>query len=131
MPLNRSNDVTNKFNQENIMPIPETISLTWVLNKAWILLVGYIWYHKKNSDADAKKREVDIVRLEKEDAKAKLTFVTEARVKEVIREELVRFKEDSKEIKALLDNLTEQLATLTTEMAVQNAINNLNQKDKK
>jgi len=104
------------------MPIAETITLSGLLNKAWVLLVGFMWYSKKNTDADNRKRDETLATLTTANARAELKFITESRMKDAIRIELEPYKEDQQEIKLLLRGLNTQMATLSTDMAVQNAL---------
>ena len=104
------------------MPAAETISVAWLLNKAWILLVGIMWYGKRSMDRDAKARDKAIAELEKHSASSELRFITETRMKEAIREELEPYKESQQEIKILLRALTRQMVALSKDMAVQNAL---------
>lgn len=96
----------------------EPISIAWLLNKAWVLLIGVFWYSRKSQDQKDEARDAAIARL-------KETYVTELQMKEAIKESLVPYKEDQKEIKDLLREVHEQVSKLSTEMAVQNAIRNL------
>ncbi len=107
------------------MPVAETISLTWLLNKAWVLLGGVMWYGKRNADRDARSRDKAIGELKTSMAEADLKYITESRMKEAIREELEPYKEDQQEIKLLLRGLTDQMFNLGKDMAVQNALSSL------
>ena len=105
----------------------ETISLTWLLNKAWVLLLGIMWYSRKAADKDKETQDNAIAKLETLAVEARLSYITESRMKEAIREELGPYKEDQHEIKLLLRSLTAQMASLSKDMAVQNALHS--QKD--
>ena len=104
---------------------PETLTVGWLLNKAWLLLVGIMWYSKKKVDADNKERDEAISSLEKEFVAARAKYVTDLQVREAIREALEPYKEDQQEIKTLLRNLNEQIFNLSKDMAVQTAIRSL------
>jgi|TARA_B110000908_G_scaffold158090_1_gene198855 hypothetical protein len=103
----------------------ETITVTYLLNKAWLLLVGVMWYSKKTQDIQNKERDEAISSLEKEVVEARAKYVTEIQVREAIREALEPYKEDQQEIKALLRTLNDQIFNLTKDMAVQTAIRSL------
>ena len=103
----------------------ETITVSWLLNKAWVLLVGLMWYGKKNLDAENKARDDAIDALELGHVAAKGRYVTEDQVKGAIKEALEHYKEDQQEIKVLLKDLNEQIFTLSKDMAVQNAIRSI------
>lgn len=104
---------------------PEPVTIFWLLNKAWILIVGFLWYGKKNLDRDNRERDHSITELEKSTALASSTFITEAQMKDAIREALEPYKEDQQEIKLLLRGLNDQIFALSKDMAVQNAIRSL------
>jgi hypothetical protein len=104
---------------------PETLTVGWLLNKAWLLLVGIMWYGKKTLDVGNKERDDAIAALEKTFAEARGRYVTDIQVKEAIREALEPYKEDQQEIKALLRSLNEQIFNLSKDMAVQTAIRSL------
>ena len=103
----------------------EPTTAFWLLNKAWILLVGLFWYAKKNLDKDNKKRDASIQELKLEASK----YITEGQMKEAIREALEPYKADQQEIKLLLRGLNDQILSLSKDMAVQNAIRNLANND--
>ena len=97
----------------------------WVINKAWVLLVGVMWYNKKNQDATDTARDVAIHDLEKRQIASDAKYITESHMKEAIREALEPYKEDQQEIKLLLRGLNDQIFALSKDMAVQNAIRSL------
>ena len=107
------------------MPGTETLTLAWLLNKLWVPATAWFWYWKRGNDAERKELGETLSKLTQATQEAKLTFITEARMKEAIREELGPYKEDQQEIKILLRGLTEQMITLSKDMAVQNALANL------
>lgn len=100
--------------------------ILWIINKAWVLLVGIMWYYKKNQDRDDRERDAAIQELEKKQVTSEAKFITEAHMKEAIREALEPYKEDQQEIKVLLRGLNDQIFALSKDMAVQNAIRSLN-----
>lgn len=100
----------------------EPITVAWLLNKAWVLLVAIMWYGKRNLDLDNKSRDKEIRQLKEDSAVAKSKYVTELQMKEAIREQLEPYKEDQQEIKLLLRSLNEQIIGISKEMAVQNAV---------
>jgi hypothetical protein len=102
----------------------ETITLAWIVNKAWILLVGYVWYIKRQHDQGSKDRDAIISGLVLSNANAELKYITESRLKEAMREELEPYREAQQEIKLLLRGLTVQMVELSKDMAVQNALSN-------
>lgn len=99
--------------------------ILWLLNKAWILLIGIAWYVKKNKDRDDRERNLAILELEKRQAASEAKFITDAHMKEAIREALEPYKEDQQEIKLLLRGLNDHIFALSKDMAVQNAIRSL------
>ena len=102
---------------------PEVI---WLLNKAWVLLVGIGWHLKHSKDKEDKERDKTIRELERQHNSFNSKFITEAQMKEAIREALEPYKEDQQEIKLLLRGLNDHIFALSKDMAVQNAIRSLN-----
>ena len=100
--------------------------LLWVLNKAWVLLAAFMIYAKKTQDKEDKDRDHAIQELEKKQATSEAKFITEAHMKDAIREALEPYKEDQQEIKLLLRGLNDHIFALSKDMAVQNAIRSLN-----
>jgi hypothetical protein len=107
--------------------VPEPVSLVWLLEKAWVLLVAVVWYIKKGTDKDNQKRDDSISKVELDLISVSSKYVTEAQMKETIREALEPYKEDQQEIKLLLRELNDQIFALSKEVAVQSALRNLNQ----
>lgn len=100
----------------------EPLTLVWFVNKSWILLVGYVWYAKRQHDIDHRARGKILADLVLSNANAELKFITESRLKEAIRDELEPYRESQQEIKLLLTGLNTQLVTLSKDVAVQNAL---------
>jgi hypothetical protein len=105
------------------------LDLVWLLNKAWMLLIGWFWYDKRCRDALDKARiakeyeqDVKIVEIQKSIIEARASFVTEAQMKSAIKEALEPYKEDQNEIKLLLRGLNDNVQALSRDMAVQNAL---------
>jgi hypothetical protein len=100
----------------------ETITISWLVNKAWILLVGVYLYSKRISDQENKDRDTKIASLEMEIMRTKASFVTEEQMKSAIKEALEPYREDQLEIKDLLTKLTDQVNAISRDIAVQTAI---------
>ena len=99
-------------------PLGSTLSVTWLLNKLWVILAGLFWYNKTNVDKENKKRDDLIQSL-------KSNTVSDEKMKEYVKEVLLPYKEDSLEIKTLLRGLDTQIASLSKDVAVQNALQNI------
>lgn len=108
------------------MPV-EPSSLVWLLEKAWVLLIGWFWYEKKEAKKEDVARDIAISDLKLKLASA--NYVTEDQVKEAIKEALRPYKEDQQEIKLLLKDLNSNVISLVKDMAVQNAIRSINSSD--
>lgn len=100
----------------------DPITMSWLLNKAWVVLIGLFWYGKKKLDTDNKARDKELADLNKEVIEMRSSYVTQAQLKELIKEQFEPYKEDQKEIKELMTQLHEQIIALSRDMAVQNAI---------
>ena len=111
------------------MAAPETLTLAWLFNKAWVLLAGLWWYNKKQADKDAEKLRSEVLQLIKHSSEARLKYITHDKLKTVIKEELGHYKEDQQELKVLITNLAEHLAVLRQDMAVQNALHSRRKED--
>jgi hypothetical protein len=108
----------------------ETISVGYLLNKAWVILAGLWWYNKKQTDRQSEKLREEVLALTTNASEAKLRYITHSKLKEVIKEELGHYKEDQVELKALITHLAEHLAVLRQDMAVQNAVQRRRKEDK-
>lgn len=100
----------------------EAITVSWVLNKAWVLLVGWWWYDKKKVDAAFKELNDKHQELVLSNSKK----LEESQIKALIKEALLPMKEDNMEVKELLKTLNENVQALSRDMAVQNAIRSIN-----
>lgn len=111
------------------MPAAEALTLGYLFDKAWILVLGLFMYHRRKSDNENRKRDSLIEELRISNAAAAATFVSEAQMKEAIREALEPYKEDQQEIKVLLRGLNDQIFSLSKDMAVQNALRSITNHD--
>jgi carboxypeptidase C (cathepsin A) len=103
-------------------PVEVVLSL---LDKAWVVIVGLLWYEKRTTDLENKNRDNEITKLKLAHTEIMNQYVTEAEVREVLRETLKEYKEDQQEIKLLLKNLHDQIIVLSRDMAVQNALRSI------
>lgn len=88
--------------------------LTWMLNS------------KSTKDAEERalnlKRDERINSLEKAFIAAENTFVTNTQLKLAIQEAFEPYKEDNKEIKEMLKSVSDELISISRELAVINAV---------
>lgn len=101
--------------------------LIGILEKLWVVISIVAFWMIKELKKDNKERDSKISRIEKTVDRAENTFITDAHMKESIREFLEPYKQDQQEIKALLRELNEHVIELSKDMAVQNAIRKLDE----
>lgn len=107
----------------------ETITITWLLEKAWVLISAAWIYDKKRMDKILAQRAEEAARQQEVINQLliwKANVLSEQEVKSLIKEFLSPLKEDQKEIKTLLQGMNENIQLLTKDMAVQNAIRRVN-----
>ena len=95
------------------------------------IAVAYIIFRLKQREEEMKSLQQKITELEKFQVESRSKFVTEERMKVALTEALEPYKDSQQEIKVLITNLTEQVTSLSKDVAVQLALGRLygNQRD--
>ena len=104
----------------------EPVSLAWLVNKAWVLLVGWFWYDKKEQRKKDDERDSAIQKIQLDLVGS---YVTEPQLKKANTEALAPYKEDQQDIKVLLKELNSNVVSLSKDMAIQNAIRSMSHDD--
>lgn len=111
--------------------------LAWLAGAAVSILLVFLSVWLKNiSDKAAEerghnlRRDNRILELEKQLVAAENKYVTETQLRVAIQEAFEPYKEDNREIKAMLRGVGEEIARLSSELAVIYAIRGSNRDDR-
>lgn len=110
------------------MTPPDPFTITYLLDKAWVLLLGLFWHNKKRLETDNKARDAKIELLQTSMVTVTAASVTEVRMKEAINESLEHYKEDQQEIKNLLTSLNDSVNAISLDIAIQAALKDAKEK---
>lgn len=113
------------------MIITETMVIGTIVSAVIGVAAWYLKFIIKQNHLETKELENKVLRLEKFQVESENKFVTEERMKTSVTEALEPYKESQQEIKLLITNLTEQVTSLSKDVAVQLALGRLygNQRD--
>lgn len=96
--------------------------ISWIIKGILTLVFGYVLFRVKENYKETKALEAKVAQLEKYQVESENKFVTEERMKMAVTEALEPYKESQQEIKMLITNLTEQVTSLSKDVAVQLAL---------
>jgi hypothetical protein len=106
------------------------IEVTWLLEKAWIIIFFIFGIYIRSIKEDNSKRDLDIANINLFMARAELEYITDIKLQNAITQNLAPYKEDQQELKLLLKGLNENITSLSKDVAVQYAIGNLSHENR-